>query len=423
MLVESEYISTLVIDPGTTVPCKWEPLLGLGACVFIVEDEFIGQWRKWAKKRQACVLTWNGRKDNYISPVRGVVKEALEATDSHPFEALYVTSKQRDLREAVGTRIGTCLIGNPDLSLVVPDVFVTDLAACREALVDIQQGKHWGYVSELISCVGSRRRKAKSPWFLEGKVRDRPDLEDGVDLLILGRYFPTRDARHGRHPLSNRINRFKKGPDSILSRLIESFTGFAIQDLGVDLVTRVPLRLGSEGPDRVDSLGEAVSVAADGQGESDRVALGLLTSVKRQQSQKDAGSFPHRRDNVRGCFQARKVRRGAHVLLYDDVVTSGSTVAECASELLKAGAGRVIIAGIGLNQHIISTFGSPGPPTCELCAQPLALRFNRSNGTAFWGCPNYMTCGAKGIPFDHGLTAWNSLNTRDRIQAEIDVDF
>jgi ComF family protein len=48
-----------------------------------------------------------------------------------------------------------------------------------------------------------------------------------------------------------------------------------------------------------------------------------------------------RRRNVRGAFRVSLAPPANHVALLDDVVTTGSTVAELAKVLLKAGVGRV----------------------------------------------------------------------------------
>ena len=49
-------------------------------------------------------------------------------------------------------------------------------------------------------------------------------------------------------------------------------------------------------------------------------------------------------DNVRGAFQAGSVEvEGRHVLLVDDVMTTGATAGECARTLKKAGAARVSV--------------------------------------------------------------------------------
>jgi ComF family protein len=51
-----------------------------------------------------------------------------------------------------------------------------------------------------------------------------------------------------------------------------------------------------------------------------------------------------RRLNVRDAFRAAGVVAGAHVLLVDDVMTTGATASEAARALKRAGAGRVTVA-------------------------------------------------------------------------------
>ena len=56
-----------------------------------------------------------------------------------------------------------------------------------------------------------------------------------------------------------------------------------------------------------------------------------------------------RRDNVEGVFKLKDADsiRGKHVLIVDDVVTTGSTIIACAKELLKAGDVRISILALG----------------------------------------------------------------------------
>lgn len=66
----------------------------------------------------------------------------------------------------------------------------------------------------------------------------------------------------------------------------------------------------------------------------------------RKVSPQVALSVSKRFENVRDAFVARPGRRltGAHVLLIDDVLTTGATASECARELLDAGAAEVSVA-------------------------------------------------------------------------------
>jgi len=74
------------------------------------------------------------------------------------------------------------------------------------------------------------------------------------------------------------------------------------------------------------------------------VACDLLIRKRATKSQRGL-SAAERRRNVRGAFAVRERHRrrlaGAHVMLVDDVFTTGATVEEAAKALGRAGAGRV----------------------------------------------------------------------------------
>jgi ComF family protein len=81
---------------------------------------------------------------------------------------------------------------------------------------------------------------------------------------------------------------------------------------------------------------------------AERLAAGLkltlrprwLTRVRPTWPQSDLGAA-ERRANVRGAFAAAPAVAGRHVILVDDVLTTGATAAECARALRAAGAARV----------------------------------------------------------------------------------
>lgn len=56
-----------------------------------------------------------------------------------------------------------------------------------------------------------------------------------------------------------------------------------------------------------------------------------------------------RRENVENAFALRDAKkiRDKHVLIIDDVVTTGSTIMECGKELLKGGAKALSVLSLG----------------------------------------------------------------------------
>ena len=69
----------------------------------------------------------------------------------------------------------------------------------------------------------------------------------------------------------------------------------------------------------------------------------LLVRTRSTPQQKEL-SGKQRRNNLKGAFRAAPECRGRSIVLIDDVITTGSTLSECARTLKKAGAYRVYAA-------------------------------------------------------------------------------
>ena len=72
----------------------------------------------------------------------------------------------------------------------------------------------------------------------------------------------------------------------------------------------------------------------------------LLRKTRLTGEQKQQASAAERRRNIRGSFEADPLVRGLHIVLVDDVFTTGATVYECAKALKQQGASKVYLAAV-----------------------------------------------------------------------------
>ena len=160
--------------------------------------------------------------------------------------------------------------------------------------------------------------------------RQRPAL-DGV--VVLGAYGddPLRTAvlrakRPGGEPVAAALGRL------LVSRHRETLAGWRC-----DAVVPVPMHWSRRALRGTSAATEiAAQVAADMQ----LPPRALLRRVRATRMQNEL-PFEERPANVHGAFRSRRGVAGLRILLVDDVVTTGGTLAECRRTLVAAGAASV----------------------------------------------------------------------------------
>lgn len=179
--------------------------------------------------------------------------------------------------------------------------------------------------------------------------RQAPNGLDG--LRAVGRYVtPRADEAHS--PFADIIHAYKYAGVHALAAPLGDWLAASLRAAPVPVTVIVPLpshprRVAERGYDHIALL-------------TRRVALALnlpyvdhwLYRVRHTASQAGNKLSPtERRANVQGAFVARPIPPDSHLLLVDDVYTTGATMAECAQTLRAAGATSIWGAVLGCVAH------------------------------------------------------------------------
>lgn len=156
--------------------------------------------------------------------------------------------------------------------------------------------------------------------------------------------------------LRRAVHRLKYGHKTCLGELLGRLLAELVRDdatlCRAEAVVPVPLyetRRRTRGFNQAEVLARGL---ADASGRP--LFCGTLVKIRRTTPQTGL-SRPLRRENLRGAFAVRDpaLLRGRHVLLVDDVLTTGTTATECSRELLSAGVKSVAVvtvAGAGVRK-------------------------------------------------------------------------
>ena len=116
-------------------------------------------------------------------------------------------------------------------------------------------------------------------------------------------------------------------------------------DTNYDVISWVPL---SDKRERSRGYDQAMLLALATALQLDDVAIETLKKPHDVRAQSELSDREERRVNISGAYEAAdpELIAGKCVLLIDDIVTTGSTLSECAKVLLAAGASRVVCAAL-----------------------------------------------------------------------------
>lgn len=249
-------------------------------------------------------------------------------------------------------------------------------------LLKVAEFDRRGYVAEVLSSGREPKLHLGSLLRCGGSVR----------RYALGRYFTTGDSRHSSSPLSAQLLDLKNedGPAATLGRALGE--GLSKLKWNPHFIVPVPAKPSQERNRFEVLLGHAKSYLDSGV----RVYVDGLRCVKEIEGYKRMNP-DERATAVRGAFESKYTWDDGRVLLVDDVLTTGETVAECARVLRKSKASEVRVLALGKDQRSLEV------KECPQCGSPMRIKRRRADGKQFWGCSSYRQPPEEGCTYTESL--------------------
>ncbi len=182
------------------------------------------------------------------------------------------------------------------------------------------------------------------------RLKLKPDSY--ADVLFAGRYFGLGHFRSSIDLYSLAIRKNKdrgsklhKAFDDVFLRILKAEANMIRTVMKADTICCVPDRSSSESKgklyDMTDQIARSLSLCSIQRN---------IECVKDYPSQKSTESYNDRTENVRNAFRCNDSLHGKRIIILDDIMTTGSTLSECAKALYAAGAAKVDCAVLAVNQ-------------------------------------------------------------------------
>ncbi|MCQ4637335.1 hypothetical protein NE619_11430 [Anaerovorax odorimutans] len=311
-----------------------------------------------------------------------VYARLLSMLQTRSCETAVITGSRQALKQAQNHNISNLFFcGGEEL----PGDLIVDLpdhiAQSWEDIEKAVRGESAGYLAEYCA---ERYADKKDDWQALRTIRTELKTFGGntCPLIAAGRYFSQSDPRAYGHQLSKRILLHKwedTAQTEIFTETYRQIIGSAICEK-IDAVTRIPPKDSRQ----FDRFAAITRAAADDTGAEDLSEQ--LVCVKKYGSQRTLNRA-EREANVKGAFEMKKEVKGKHIVLLDDILTSGATAAEAADELYLRGAEKVTVVVLAIKQNKNNFLDEKLVPIrCRKCGGEMQLRINRTTQEAFFGC-------------------------------------
>ena len=214
-----------------------------------------------------------------------------------------------------------------------------------------------------------------------------PFRQTSMPVVFSGRYYGTSHFLGRLDFLSYAIRANKNANSSLFGRFNDIFTRILSAEVAsllrigmIDSICGVPVH---QNISKVGKFDEMITRVAN-----EKSLLNIqsrVRCVKDYESQKSQANKHDRLVNIKGAFDCDMDLTGRRILLFDDLMTTGATIAECASMLMSKGADGVIGAVLAVNQFPVESWFEP---ECKDYCDSYSFRANSKTLEPFFARSN-----------------------------------
>lgn len=296
------------------------------------------------------------------------------------FSLIAISNNNQFIKEMIKNHIGTIFIGELQEKVFKYTPDFTNQTF--EKLSNILKQNNVGYVAEVFASGDVRKRKSL--------IRSKKKIilsngeEKQIKLFLGGRYYPIGREFYVDDPLSALIRNFKQKHISIIDEYFDCVIDFVNHEDAIDILGYSPPKPKDFEERRFDRFTSLKLPLSHKKG----IKLQNILECTKNFSQKGNDLY-NRREVVKGAYKLLIDVKDKHVVIIDDVYSSGSTMEEIAKKIYEKGARQVTEILIAVNQTIESTSLIYKHPRCKNCGGELRLRLNKRDNSIFFGCVNY----------------------------------
>lgn len=372
-------------------------LKGLVIDIESFDEDSIESWKKINKKYRCLFLvTDNERAERFkeafgkdavyqmvafvklFAPNRISHEKVLNIMNLEATEIAYVSKNRSFLDNAMSFLGGTIWITDKityDDAGKAPDLICRSFSAFERLVLDDIRG----FLGEISVYPDSETRGMIIPLMFEVDEEEYP-------MYMLGRYFGYSHYMSQLHPYSSALYLNKHEGGKAYGKFDEKFARLYVcavrriqSSEDVDGIVSVPTRPGKI--ERFEAILEYIANECSIKNLSNKFKC--LYDYPTQKSL----SATERQENIEGVFQYKGDLTGKHIILIDDIVTTGATMRECVSVLKECGAEQVSIVVLAINQIQGYYWSSDvAQVSCDGCGDKMHLLINSKNKTFFYSC-------------------------------------